>query len=370
MTHHRIAIRLAGILTLGTALVALAYAPMAHAGKPAPTPTTPPPPPPLDGGTLHYAEQGGPGIVHELAPDGSGDRVVAGVTLDNSLIGTKPSPALHNGTRWFAFAQAANGGAAYFPDGRPLFDVFVTFEGAPGPLQLTGNGAACVSMYGPSGVYLDWAPDAGGQVDGAVAFVGKLWTDAGNGGSPCDTAGATGIFRAELTFDGAGSVTGIVAQPAAPEFAVSADSFAFRPDGQQVAYESNRKLFLAPDPTGIGQFGANYVAVGGLAWSPTGAKIAFAGGSDGTFTINPDNTGLTRLAQGRLAKRSGQSSLIHRNVSWSPNGTHLIYTEYETWYGTSNYTYRVRRMTATGADNVALPTIGPKGGFSLGWGAD
>jgi len=292
------------------------------------------------------------------------------VTEDNSQIGTRPSRVLHSGTRWFLHAEVMAGGTAYFPDGSKLFDAFATFEGSAGPVQLTDNAGQCLSMSGSRGVFLDWAPDAGGQVDGAVAFVGKRWADAGDGGSPCDTLSAAGVFRAELTFDGAGNITGIVAQPAAPEFVVNAETFTFRPDGQQLAYVSNAALHLAPDPSGLSPLNAgDYVA--DPAWSPNGAKIAFSGGSNGTFTINPNGTGLTRLAQGRVARKNGQSSLIHRAASWSPGGTHLVYTEYEVWNTIpSTYTFRVRRMTSSGGDNTVLATTGPNGGFAIGWGAD
>jgi WD40 repeat protein len=323
---------------------------------------------PLDGGKLYYFEQGiNPGYVHELAPDGTGDRVVTGISSDNTMIATRASRLLHNGQRWFLYAKVENGGAAFFPDGRPLFEMYTTTEGGS-PLKLTDNGSACISMYGPRGVYLDWAPNAAGLTDGAASWVGRRWADAGNGGSPCDTAADAGVFRTGLTYDGAGNVVGIAAQPTTPELVVNAETFAWRPGGQQIAYAANFKLFLAPDPTGIGQFAVNYVSA--LAWSPGGTKIAIAGGNDGTYTVNPNNTGLTLLAAGRTAKRSGQSSLIHRSVDWSPNGTHLVYTEYESWYGTSNYTYRLRRMTASGAGNTVLPAAGPKGGFAMGWGGN
>jgi hypothetical protein len=45
--------------------------------------------------------------VQKIAPAGNGDRVVAGVTLDNRQTATKPSRRLHTCMPWFVQAQVA-----------------------------------------------------------------------------------------------------------------------------------------------------------------------------------------------------------------------------------------------------------------------
>ena len=69
------------------------------------------------------------------------------------------------------------------------------------------------------------------------------------------------------------------------------------------------------------------------AWSPDGTRVAFARASQegiGLYTIRPDGTDvriLTRIERWAASRTDGHLARIWvRNVAWSPDGEHLLYT--------------------------------------------
>lgn len=350
--------------------------------KPPPAPTaTPAPVQPLDGGTIYYKGASGDGL-RAIAPDGSGDQAVNGVT---GMSYTRPSQKLHLGERWYLALRPSNNywSPGFFPggaDGGRLYDLNLVRESDPlNPIALTNNGDACIQMWADHKMY-DWAADANGVADGAVSWLGTQWADDDNNGT-CDRVVDGGVFRGSLTIAADGTVT--FTQPTAPEVVVGlagnetqAEAFDWSPGGDAVSYVihsgSQMGLWVA-SATGASRIYSSWANLPD--WSPdqdTGAsgqqtQIAFHGviggassGNYATYVVSPNGSGLAEVARGALAKRS-TPAVYNMLVQWSPAGSHLAYVE------ASSAGWKLRTVQRNAGNNTVL--LNPVGWLN-GWVGD
>lgn len=369
--------------------------------KPTKTPTATPaptaPPPPLDGGTVYYYESGTTTMaMHKIQSDGSQDTLVGGIT---GAGGTQPSRQKHNGERWFVTLRDLNGTPGFFPGGASggrLWELDLVREGDLARFPLTDFAATCIHMWGGDpGIRYDWAPDASGQIDGAIAWLGARWEDVDDDGD-CDQPVEGGIFRGAVSIDGSGNVA--FSQPTAPEVVVAlsgtstrAGEFAWAPDGQKVAYKdkSGEDLWVATVGGSRSMiFGGRLSSFFPINWSPDldpstagyQARIAFTGavtgsnGADterGTYTIAPDGSGRVRIATAKLPKKSSDPTIWHYAAYWSPAGNQVAYTERIYSYNPTAVAERLHRVNASGTNDVVLvDTSSAYSPFGRAWTTD
>ncbi len=352
----------------------------ASAAKPPPAPTATPAQP-MDGGTIYYRSASDNGM-RAIAPDGSGDRAITGVS---GMGYPRPSQNLHAGDRWYLTLRPSSNywSPGFFPggaDGGRLHDLDLVRESDPlNPIALTSNGGACIQMWADSKMY-DWATDANGLTDGAVSWLGTRWADDNDDGS-CDRVVDGGVFRTALSIAADGSVT--ITQPTAPEVVVplagsetQAEAFDWSPGGDAVSY-----VVKSGSETGLwvaSSAGASRIYSGWADlpdWSPdqdAGApgpqtQIAFhgpiggaSGGNYATKVINPNGTGLIEVARGALAKGT-KPAVYNLLVQWSPAGSHLAYVE------ASSSGWKLRTVQRNGGGNTVL--LSPVGWLN-GWVSD
>ncbi len=383
MTAMRLALPLALVGLVGALAATQVEASQAGTlAKPPPAPTaTPAPVQPLDGGTIYYRGASGNGL-RAMAPNGTGDRAITGVT---GMGYTRPSQQLHAGERWYlALRPSSNSWSpGFFPngaDGGRLYDLDLVRESDPlNPIALTSNGGACIQMWADHKMY-DWAADANGLADGAVSWLGTRWADDNNDGT-CDRVLDGGVFRATLTIAADGAVT--FTQPTSPEVVVGlagnetqAEAFDWSPGGDAVSYVihsgSQMGLWVA-SATGASRIYSSWANLPD--WSPdqdTGAsgqqtQIAFHGviggassGNYATYVVSPNGSGLAEVARGALAKRS-TPAVYNMLVQWSPAGSHLAYVE------ASSAGWKLRTVQRNGGNNSVL--LNPVGWLN-GWARD
>lgn len=390
---------LALILALASAALATTATQAAGSGdraRPPAATATPSTPIPLDGGTIYYFDIGSRnGPVHAMDPDGTNDTVVPGIDSEG---GSKPSRMLHNGVRWYVTLREVDGVVGFFPggpsDGR-LWELDVVPEGGA-PIPLTDNAGACINIWGGGpGVRFDWVPDAGGQADGAISWLGSRWVDTDNNGT-CDQIVDGGVFRGEIDIDTSGNVS--FTQPTQAEVDVPlggmstrAAEFAWAPDGRQLAYDDvNGSDLWVVDPAGNRSmiFNGRVSVFFPIDWSPDlnasspgyQGRIAFTGavsgpnGADteiGTYTIAPDGTGRVRVASAKLQKKSSDPFEFHYFVHWSPSGNQLIYLHRSYYSNPTVVIERLYRVNANGTNNVLLvDSSGNFRPFPMGWEMD
>lgn len=105
------------------------------------------------------------------------------------------------------------------------------------------------------------------------------------------------------------------------------------PDGRQIAYSqflsptSSSQLFLVnTDGTGSREISGLNGVHGAVAWSPDGQRLAGLPYDGGLAIMNVDGSGLTRI------QTTGSPSIYFLPLSWSPDGTELLYTGF--WVAT------------------------------------
>ena len=136
---------------------------------------------------------------------------------------------------------------------------------------------------------------------------------------------------------------------------------AWSPDGQKIAFDSNREFsskrewdhifVMNADGSGQTQLTSGEYHDGWPAWSPAGGKIAFASQRSGRleiYVMNPDGSGVTQL-----------TNMFAWNPSWSPDGTRIAFTS-----GSDVFV-----MNADGSEVTQL-TTDPSGDRNPAWSPD
>lgn len=350
---------------------------------------------PLDTGWVYYDRLvGDVRTIFRTSADGSVNEQVVGAPGEYDPHGFGwagigvPSHATHDGDRWY-LSHVVQSGDTVFPNvSGPYFQLALEIdairEGDALGTRLTDNAGACIYVWS----FPAWAPSAAGAPDAAVTWAGAQWADLdGDAAGTCETLVSAGIFRADLTYDAAGAVTGMSTPVLAVPLPTQSGNvpnlwgFDWSPDGATVAY-SRETGGLWVGAAGSPLSSHTQIVTGRyyeVTWSADQATgtpglqttIAFNGWSsggkakNGTWSVQPGGGGLKLLAEARQAKTSSQSYFIHHTPFWSPAGSHLAYTENETG-GPLGITAiaTVRRMAKDGTGNVALQG---SGGRLLGW---
>jgi Tol biopolymer transport system component len=169
-------------------------------------------------------------------------------------------------------------------------DVWVMNADGSGLVQLTDNPARDES---PS-----WSPDGT-----KIAFLSER-----------DGEGDVYVMNA----DG----TGVTRVTNAPGYDSDID---WSPDGSYIAYQTQTEIgvvglsIIHPDGSGFVNL-VNEVVVGGVSWSPDGAKIAFSSSPDGDYeiyTVSMDGTERVQVTINDGVEDSGPA--------WSPDGTKIAF---------------------------------------------
>ncbi len=339
------------------------------AGKPGGT--TPPP----ATGTIYYQDlstsEGNPSTYTYGSMDGNGgSRAVLLRTSD----GARPSSLLHGGKRWFlASVQLPLVGVT-------RNDIFAVREDGAGEVRLTNNDGTMAYSN------LEWAPDE--DASGAtVSMVARRWT----GPTKDDTVvpGTAGLYTAHLSFDGAGDVVGLDADPAyrlslgivydAAGERADAFGYSWSPDMTRLVVRSYFGIWDDSSATDDPQIRVVDAASGAVTplgsgdaadWSPDGSKIAYRRWIDGRQpgfalqTVRPDGGGSATLLVHKHRVGATRSQYPY-SLKWSPDGAHLAYqyTLVDNGYSWTNYIYRI---AADGTGNTNLtPEVatGSGGGF-------
>jgi hypothetical protein len=259
-------------------------------------------------GTVYYTYGSGNTQTWTMDADGSNKTALpAGVRGE-------PSHDLHGGHRWFLDRRAVNG---TYPNGRNRSELFAVRDDGEAT-QLTASNTAFEVIW-----YARWSKD-----DASISWVARRWES--------DSVVEGGIYVAGITFDSAGDVTGLDAQPADPtiELTIEANNgnspagggHDWAPDGKHIVYgtratvASSSKSYVADLDDGSSSELAS--PAGGGVWSPDGAKIAFSTWGL-ILTINPDGTGETEIIKS-MWKGANPKNTFH--PLWAPTSGHLIYS--------------------------------------------
>jgi hypothetical protein len=276
-------------------------------------------PPPA--GTIFFSLWTSP---HTMDTDGSNKTALpAGIAADGRHGPYLwPSHDLHDGHRWFVDVRAVSG---TYPDGRARHELFAVRDDGLAVAQLTDQ--ADLDPGDPDstpGSSVLWTPG-----DGHVSFIARRWAS----GSVVEA----GIYVAEIDYDAAGEVVGLVAQPSDPLVEATLITVGsnvvgdigghdWSPDGTQIVHNTALagggvagELTVVDLGTGDATTFATSDAGGSPVWSPDGSTIAFGGGYD-IWTISPDGTAETRI----LRRKGGRNPVSYAGPHWSPTGSHLI----------------------------------------------
>ncbi len=328
--------------TLSAALLLTMSVDPAMGGKPSK------PPPTVDTGTIYY---GNNGYICSMDPDGSNKTVL-------SLTGGGPSIALHGGKRWFLRPLPIAGET--YPSGNERQEIFaVTDEGDE--VQIT-NAFDLEPSY--NAAKQQWATEAG-VADGKISYLGIRWATDQDGEWILDGSGEpviaeSGLFTLALDWS---AILGNSWSPGDPAcraidltlcddewgiyFPVNT-KYDWSPDGTKVVYfdswDSTAALRVAP----VDGSSAPVTIVSSACYDPrwsSGDLIVFSTGA--IKTVRSDGTGMTTIVPAPTKRY-----LSLAGATWSPNGTHLVYSLEK--HDPSDWNHTFYRITATGGDKTPI----------------
>jgi hypothetical protein len=280
----------------------------------------------------------------------------------------------HGGFRWFLDVQPVVGEP--FLGAGTRSDVYAVREDGGARVRLTSDP---LTQY----AWCDWAPDE----DASAATIGVTAKRfAGPTAADGVIPGSCGLYTARLTFDAAGDVVGLDAEPqltlplpsrvAGGLEHLDVGAFSWAPDMSSVAFNRN---FVSPDRIFLANVATGVVTDVGPGrspeWSPDGARIACIRATtsrSGKTThllesLRPDGSDRRTLTS--VDERV--SNTLHASLAlprWSPDGAHVAYNYVVSTNGggtTTSFVYRVGSGGGTPTQLIQLGGISGSGGAPL-----
>ncbi|MCG8352512.1 MAG: LpqB family beta-propeller domain-containing protein [Chloroflexales bacterium] len=140
---------------------------------------------------------------------------------------------------------------------------------------------------------------------------------------------------------------------------------AWSPNGARIAFASNGLYVMNADGDNPTKIVADQGNISGPAWSPDGARIVFAAdrgvGDHALHVVNVDGSGLQQLTS-----VAGTDAVDEMAPAWSPDGARIAFVRYVNGYGKSPV--NIYTMNADGSGEQQITTSGNN--YSPAWSPD